>query len=332
MAIYPGAVYRPLHLGYLSGNGNGLPMAAYNRINHHVAAGYGSLFNYFNQPSRASSHFWIAKSGLVEQYVDTALRAEADYQGNDATISNETESKGEAWTEAQIQAIIALDIWLCDTHGIPKVLAENSWIGQTSKGLSWHRLGINGNFPGGRYGGRLQRGGGMLYSTATGKSCPVETNIDLMYDRIYPGVSGGVVPVDNPIPVPVPVPDPTPAPPPKKVAEDGYWGSGTTAELQSMFGTYRDGEIWYQYAGNKQPGLTTGWVWNYSRGTGSPLISAMQNWLNANGFNAGSADGVAGTQFYSALQRRYGVPVDGELWAPSETIRRMQQAINNGAF
>jgi len=320
MAIYPGAHVRLISTSYLPGNG--ISMAAYNRINHHVAAGYGSLFNFFNQSGRASSHFWVAKSGLVEQYVDTARRAEADLHGNDATISIETESKGEAWTEAQVTAIIDLDIWICNTHGIPKRLAQNSQIGETSKGLSWHRLGIDGNFPAlpSRLAGRLQRGGGMRYSVSTGKTCPVDGPINQMYDRIAPGVAGGAA-----VPGPKPEP-PRPRPPAGQLVVDGMWGNATTSKAQEVLGTEVDGEVWYQYLPNKQPAFVGGWVYNYAKGKGSPLIKKMQQGMGI------TDDGVVGTQFIKSLQARYGLVQDGELWANSPCVKEFQRRLNAGGW
>lgn len=313
MAIYPGAAVRLLNPAFLVGNG--MRMAAYNRINFHVAAGYGSLFNFFNQSGRASSHFWVAKSGLVEQYVDTNLRAEADLQGNDATISIETESKGEAWTEAQIQALVALAIWICDTHGIRKVIAQNSHLGEGSKGLSWHRMGIDGNFPSGRYGGRLQRGGGMYYSKATGKTCPVEPNIDLMYDRIGPAVSGGVTPVPNPIPVPTPTPPPPPKPTRPNCTElqravrttaDNAWGSITDKHCDAV----REASNW---GGNDFPygkaftqsvcGATPDGIFGpKSWAAHDATVRAVQQALHNMGFNAGPIDGIWGNTTEGAYQ------------------------------
>lgn len=208
MARYPGAVWRPLDAAYVPS----LRLVSHNRINHHVVAGYGSPWAYFNHGGRASCHFWVSKTGYVEQYIDTIMRAEADLHGNDATISIETESKGEAWTEAQLAAIIRLDAWLIANHGIPLKIASDSHIGSSSHGLSWHRLGINGNFPKGRYAGRIQNGGGMLYSTATGKTCPVEPVIDQIIDRVYPALIGGAVPIPTPEPTPTPTPKPLPTP------------------------------------------------------------------------------------------------------------------------
>lgn len=322
MPRYPGAVWRPIEMQYLSG----LKMVAYNRINHHVVAGYGSPWAFFNHSGRASSTFWVAKSGLVEQYMDTIYRAEADLQGNDATISIETESKGEAWTEAQLAAIIALDAWLMQTHGIPCRIADDSKIGASSQGLSWHRLGINGNFPGGRYRGRLQNGGGMLYSTATGKTCPVEPIIDQIYDRVFPALSGGNVPVP---PTPVP-PTPQPPQPAKRVEEDGQWGAATTTWGQRIAGTEADGIISNQYKSKSNEYIYAA-QFNKTQ-IGSNFGRWIQTRLAALGKYSGKIDGLIGDGSIRGLQSYYGTPVDGIISPTSTVVKAMQHEINSGSF
>src|SRR4051794_18347581 len=143
MPIYPGATRCLLDARYLSGE----KLAVYNRINLHVQAGTGSLYGYFNASSRPNSHFWVSYTGVVEQYVDTTFQARADYQGNDATVSIETEggtgphADTDPWKSAQVDAMVALVAWIMETHEIPKKLAENSYLdSESSRGLSWHRL------------------------------------------------------------------------------------------------------------------------------------------------------------------------------------------------
>jgi len=321
MARYPGAVWRPIEMQYLSG----LKMAAYNRINHHVVAGYGSPWAFFNHSGRASSTFWVAKSGLVEQFMDTIFRAEADLQGNDATISIETESKGEAWTEAQLQAIIALDDWLCATHGIPRQIAQDSKIGPSSQGISWHRLGINGNFPQGRYRGRLQNGGGMVYSLATGKTCPVEPIIDQIYDRVVPALTGGSVPPTPVPPTPTP-PTPTPGPSWPQIKEDGQWGGDTTGRQQDRSGTGKDRVISHQWKSQYNENIYSAQFDKTQ--TGSDLMRWCQRRLAALGLYGGKIDGLDGHDTNVGFQRYYGTPQDGIIDPISTVVRAMQHELN----
>lgn len=83
-----------------------------------------------------------------------------------------------------------------------------------------------------------------------------------------------------------------------KLDTDGLWGSATTRKLQQVYGTYVDGEVWHQWAPNKQPWCTLGWKYDDS-GEGSPLIRSMQKHLGT-----GDADGLAGTIFWRALMKK----------------------------
>lgn len=157
-------------------------MRWYRRVNLHVAVSEASsLFGYFNQKGIADSHFYVRKDGTVEQMVDTAYQAYADLQGNDATISIETQgglhnTQSEKWTAAQVESLAQIYAWAVKTHGIPLKVAKDSIpTGTSSHGLSWHRLGIDGNFPGGILHGRVP--GGMHYSTSRGKVCPGNAKI-----------------------------------------------------------------------------------------------------------------------------------------------------------
>lgn len=180
MARYPGAIWRPI-----TASKGRKALTVYNRINlHSTASSAASQHGYFNRTGIPDSHFHVAYDGTVEQYVDTSMRAFADLEGNDATISIETagvaKDGNEKWTTAQVEAIAKLVAWIMKTHNIPVRLATDSKIGASSRGLSWHRLGIDGNFPSlpSIQAGRGQRGGGMHYSTSRGKICPGYGRID----------------------------------------------------------------------------------------------------------------------------------------------------------
>jgi hypothetical protein len=169
MARYPKAIWKPLDSAYVPRT----PMTAYNRMNLHVAVSEAdSLYGFFNSPGRASSHFYVRKDGTVEQYQDTMYRSEADLDGNDATISVETQGglhnpQSEPWTKAQLVALSELFRWAHETHGIKYQLARDSKPGPTSQGLSWHRLGID----------PWRVTGGMYYSKSAGKVCPGDAKI-----------------------------------------------------------------------------------------------------------------------------------------------------------
>ena len=176
MAWYPTAIRKKITAK------NRDRMTWYRRVNLHVAVSEASsLFGYFNQKGIADSHFYVRKDGTIEQMVDTAYQAYADLQGNDATISIETQgglhnTQTEKWTPAQIESLARIYAWAVKTHGIPVKMAKDSIpTGTSSHGLSWHRLGIDGNFPGDILHGRVP--GGMHYSTSRGKVCPGNAKI-----------------------------------------------------------------------------------------------------------------------------------------------------------
>lgn len=313
MALCPFANIRLIDTKYLSG----APMAVYNRHNAHTQAGNGSLYGYYSASGRPSSHFWDSKGGTLEQYVDTALRAEADLDGSDATISTEFEGGEEPYTQAQVDDAIRLFDWVLTTHGMTRQIAWTSQTNESSRGLSWHRLGIDGNFPAlpSIYAGRQQRGGGMHYSSAFGKTCPTNPRLDQLHGIIFPAVLGNTPPPD---------PGPGPQPPSGGIDVDGWWGSGTTRRAQEVVGTEVDGEVWYQYKPNAQPAFTTGWVYNYQSGKGSPLIAALQRIWGV------GDDGVFGRDTVNAMEVYYGYPPDGRLDGPSNTVKRFQEALNAG--
>lgn len=110
---------------------------------------------------------------------------------------------------------------------------------------------------------------------------------------------------------------------------DGYWGEATTRRLQQVLGTTVDGEVWHQWAANKQPAFTSGWQYDKTQ-KGSPVIRAMQKKLNV------TADGIIGKNTINALIKRYaktsGAKADGKLDAKSITVKAMQKALNSGKF
>jgi hypothetical protein len=226
MARYPGAIWKPI----TASKGRNR-LTVWNRVNLHIAVSESdSLFTFFNKSGIPDSHFYVRRDGKVEQYVDTAWNAFADLEGNDATISIETQggATGE-WTAAQRESLARLFAWAVKTHGIAQKLATSSKVGSSeSRGLSWHRLGIDGNFPAlpSILAGRLQRGAAgivdrdyMHYSNSFGKGCPTDDRI-----KQIPGILKRALEILSP-PAPSPVPTPTPEddmPTAKEIA-DAVW-------------------------------------------------------------------------------------------------------------
>lgn len=158
MAWYPKAIRKPI-------TKHDTPMDRYQAICNHVAVSEGmSLYGYFVNVE-VCSHFYVRKTGKVEQYVDTRFRAPANYQGNDSLISIETQggvhsAETEPWTPEQVQALAELHAWISKTHGIPLVLMKDSKA--SSRGVGYHKLGVD----------PWRVAGGELWSKSAGKICP----------------------------------------------------------------------------------------------------------------------------------------------------------------
>jgi peptidoglycan hydrolase-like protein with peptidoglycan-binding domain len=174
------------------------PRPFHNRVNDHVAVSEASsLFGYFSGAG-VCSHAYVRKStaeqlaagamATIEQYLPLDNYSAADLDGNDGTFSVETQggvnnAQAEPWDDGQLRALAYIAWWVHQqTPQVPLRLATSSKVGEESKGLSWHRLGINGNFPAlpSILAGREQRGGGMRYSKSAGKICPGNAKIGQM--------------------------------------------------------------------------------------------------------------------------------------------------------
>src|SRR5690606_34246051 len=170
MARFRGAIWKPI-----TANKGRKRLTVHNRVNLHVAVSEGSsLHSYFNKSGIPDSHFYVRRDGTVEQYVDTSMRAFADLEGNDATISIETQGMGKGkWTPQQVESLAQIYAWPVRTHGVARRIASDSKPGASPRGVSGRGLGRGGDFrSSGCVAGRLQRGGGTLYSPARGKECP----------------------------------------------------------------------------------------------------------------------------------------------------------------
>lgn len=184
MAVMPGVDYRPI--GY-----SGVPrMTRYDVVCVHTIVG--------NDPAPAA-HFSVRSDGHITQSRDTFYQSAANYQGNYRCIAIETDdhdantpadnpfpdwggSDVPALTDAQCEAVARIAAWAYQTHGVPLVGCPDSKA--TSRGVGYHRLGIDGNWAGYAYGGRVS--GGEHWSTSTGKVCPGDRRIKQVIEVITP--------------------------------------------------------------------------------------------------------------------------------------------------
>lgn len=169
MAMMPGAAWQGAH------HDNGT-MTRYDIVCIHTIVGYA--------PAHAA-HLSTKANGEILQSRDTVYRSAANLNGNHRIIAIENEDHGAAFgawsgsnvpafTAAQIEANARICAWAYHTHGIPLVQCPDSR--PTSRGIAFHRQGIDGNFT--PYNGRVS--GGEVWSSSTGKVCPGDRRIAQM--------------------------------------------------------------------------------------------------------------------------------------------------------
>ena len=132
MTVCPFAVWRPVV-------NHGGRMGAHLGLVLHVQAGNGGLSGWFNNPtSRASSTWWVSKTGVLEQYVDADLCAWAQGTGNGEYNSVETEGyPTEALTAAAEATLARLYAWGATVYRWPRLVSDRPGY----PGFGWHGMG-----------------------------------------------------------------------------------------------------------------------------------------------------------------------------------------------
>jgi hypothetical protein len=109
----------------------------------HTNGGGANLYGWFARPGNTiCSHFQVFRDGRIEQYLDTARVAYAQWDANPFGISVETEDDGDPdtpWTAAQIRSIQAIIRWT----SVPHRLAPESGggIGYHQQYTAWNQSG-----------------------------------------------------------------------------------------------------------------------------------------------------------------------------------------------
>lgn len=144
------------------------------------APGPTSLFPYFSRVDVVlESTFFIKLDGVVEQYMDTEVRADANYHANrrpDGTgaISIETEDDGNPnqrpWTEAQLKAIEELLEWIWKTH---KTVPRRVCASHSGPGIGYHSMW----------------GAPSEWTPVEGKTCPGTIRIKQWNEVIVPWIN-----------------------------------------------------------------------------------------------------------------------------------------------
>lgn len=134
MTRMPGANWRPVRNFHPNG------VKEHRGLVLHVQADNGSPYGWFNNPaSQASSDFWVSKTGVIEQYVNTGVDyAWAQAAGNPYYASVETEGyPNERLTDQQVKAVAKIYAWGHGEFGWPLVVVDST----TLHGLTYHGVG-----------------------------------------------------------------------------------------------------------------------------------------------------------------------------------------------
>lgn len=187
---YPGATYRPL------GAQTQPQLSTHEVVCLHTAVGgLAGTDSYFRDQGfgGTESHFGVGGKwgpdaaagldGVVYQWQDLDFTADANLEGNDRVISIETADNApqlpadiEAWTPAQLDAIVALVAWLCRTYDIPPRLVPDTKPG--TRGIGYHAQGTAASLP----------AGWERWSTTVGKPCPTSRRINQLISVVIPRV------------------------------------------------------------------------------------------------------------------------------------------------
>lgn len=147
-----------------------------------------------------AAHFSTHADGRIDQSRDTGRRSAANLNGNDRIIAIENEDHGPRFgkwsgsnvpplTPEQVEANAQILAWAHRVHGVPLQLCPDSRPG--SRGLAYHRQGIDGNFEPYKFPGR--RPSGEVWTNARGKVCPGDKRIaqlPLILDRAIQIIEG----------------------------------------------------------------------------------------------------------------------------------------------
>ena len=134
-----------------------------------------------------AAHFSTHADGRIDQSRDTEFRSGANENGNHRIIAIENEDRGPrfpdwdkddghavpAFTDEQIDAIARICAWAHQTHGIPLEPCPDSK--PNSRGIAFHRQGIDGNWVDYAFSGRVP--GGEVWTQSKGKVCPGDRRI-----------------------------------------------------------------------------------------------------------------------------------------------------------
>ena len=280
----------------------------------HYTGAAGSARNngiYFSGGNRnASAHYFIDDNDTVLSVPegDTAW-AVGNFTGNQESISIEVCSNGEDFTSAEIERLRTCTLDLMNRYGI-----------DASHVIRHHDVADH-------YTGRFvdpHKDCPAPYVSGDPTGAKWKTLHDYVTGISQAASTGGSQSTGSSS---TPAPAAKPAASSNAIDVDGYWGKDTTKKLQEHFGLYVDGIVSSQYSvyAKSNPGLVGGWDW-VSSPKGSPTIKAIQKVVGV------TPDGIIGPVTIKAMQNHFGTYADGEIWAPSAMVKKMQAALNAGTF
>lgn len=129
-------------------------------------------YEYWRDSTNLESHFGLGYDGSLGQYIGTQTRADANAAANRRTdgtgaVSLESASNTAAsdpWTDAQVDAIVKLGVWLHQTHAIPLRICR-TW---DDPGFGYHRLFKEWN--------------------PNAHSCPGDARVKQFHEVVFPGI------------------------------------------------------------------------------------------------------------------------------------------------
>ncbi len=153
-------------------------------IMHSIAAPWTKerIYEYWAESTNLESHFGQSYDGSIAQFIGTQTRADANYLANrrpDGTgaVSIETASNlqhTDPWTDAQIEGLISLGVWLHQRHDIPLRICRTA----DDPGYGYHRLHA-------------------AWSTG-GTACPGDARVKQFRDVVFPGIVARTTGQPNP--------------------------------------------------------------------------------------------------------------------------------------
>ncbi|MBK3542526.1 N-acetylmuramoyl-L-alanine amidase [Streptomyces sp. MBT60] len=130
------------------------------------------VYEYWRDSTNLESHFGLGYEGDLGQFIGTETRADANAGANrrsDGTgaVSIETASNlqgSDPWTDAQVEELIRLGVWLHQMHGLPLRICRT----HNDPGFGYHSM-----FP--------------QWSTS-GTACPGKARIKQFREVVFPGI------------------------------------------------------------------------------------------------------------------------------------------------